>query len=605
MFLGLSFVTAILAALFAAIYPLFGISNQARDRYSRVANRSFVPAIIAAILAFIATMVYFVFGLPVFDHLVHYFTLGLIAAISAFLPSFVYSWATDESETGGYAITTVIILAALIANSVATPFLFFQPGFCDQVGTQKMVSLLKIKDGEGDIHPTDLSSIIRVSPENALLKARRSLPSGANLGSYLEFNRAYLQEVAGHYYYVVDLKVKDWRAYETNGAVIPGFILVDAMNNEAEAEFRAGYSIKYSPNMDELKFLNDQDLDRYVYFNFILNNPGFRVMDLDGMELDDSLTPYYTGTVLKTVVGWQGKDVAGVITVNAQTGEIQYYELGNIPEWVDRVYPLEWGYTMLNNWWGPYAYYQVCQFQGKSNQREVDAANDVITSNGLEFQYTMTSPNSDQSITEIIYMDPRTGDLTKYPASGSTVIGVDNLIDEASRKLTAEGYEPVECELQFILGRKVWYCILNGRGAGDNTSSGSHNGFAFVQDTNTEEGTKVIIEATLEEAYRQLQRQIATEGGDVTDIANSTNVMQFVGVITHKGLPAGDNQPYVIIVQLDGTTTQVVFAVPTTSWNASVAQVGDSVTVTAYVEDGSSYFTATHFMINGLVDLDK
>ncbi|MBI4065176.1 hypothetical protein HY409_02310 [Candidatus Gottesmanbacteria bacterium] len=587
------------AAGAAAAAGLFELFN---GRFKHPVSAGFITGVLTFIVN--AGIVYF--GMPPFTHWlaagypILFFVDLAIAAVIVVIDSAVTYEEHRADGSGGYVAAGTFVVFLVVWGMVAavTP-----PGaFCDNPGYQRMVALINVADSDAAFPDTNLDSLVRVAPETAMLKASRAIGGDANIGSYLEVNNPYLQKVQGRWVYVVDLKVKDWRAFETKGAVVPGYIVVSATDPQAEAEFRTGYAIRYAPDARW-----DQDLDRHAYLGFLLGSP-YRVMDLRGMEVDEEWNPHYTGTLLRHEVGFEGKVVVGMLDVNPQSGEMAMYTVGEVPEWIDRIWPLELVKSYAG-WWGSYIDHRACELQGAAGQRAIDNTNDVVTSAGLEFQVTMTSVGTDQSLTEILYVEPRTGIATRYKLTGATIQAIDNLVDEASREITAEGYEPVECELQVLLGRQVWYCVLTGRGGGEDLSSGSYAGVAFVQVKFTSDNTKVIIAETLEEAYAQLQRQIATESSDDPTLREAQEKIQVEGVIERKasigqdGFDTTGGGAFLFLIKADDGKTYYCLA-PTASWNAALAREGDRVTITAFQELDKSYLTVIDIAIVGAPDFD-
>jgi hypothetical protein len=275
--------------------------------------------------------------------------------------------------------------------------------------------------------------------------------------------------------------------------------------------------------------------------------------------------------------------------VDPQSGEIVRYGLEDRPEWIDRIWSLSLAEEYVG-WWGSYHDHDACQFEGTAGMRKIDRVNDVVTSEGLAFQITMTSVGSDQSLTEVIYFEPLTGRAIKYPITGATVAAVDNLVDEVSRETTAEGYEPVDCELQVLLGQQVWYCILNGRGGGADESSGSYAGVGFVQASQTSDNTKVIIDETLQGAYAQLRRQIAQESTDDPTLSGTQDLLeQYSGLVDRKILyETTEGESYYFFSVVNGARIYY-FQVGADDFGASWMVTGDRVTVTAFPVEGNDF----------------
>ena len=359
---------------------------------------------------------------------------------------------------------------------------------------------------------------------------------------------------------------------------MPGYIWVNAEDPFAEAELRLGANMHYVP---DARFNND--LGRHVYLNYELEND-WLIDDLT-LEIADDGTPYYTASLLERTVGWRGQDVIGVMTVDPATGIISEYLLkdGPAPEWIDRIYSLDW-VQKYAGWWATHHQYDVCQFQGTAGQKEIDRVNDVIREEGLVYQVTLTSVGADQSLTDIIYVNPRTGEATRHALSGSTLEGVESLISEAA----FNRFTPEECELHQIIGEPTWYCVLNGKGG----KGGSYAGVAFVQARYSSEYTKVIRNETLIGGYEELKRQIVAEHPDRADLEEEQHTtITWRGTLDRKTEWNGD---YLISIigtppDTDVEPTMRWFIVDGGNGQAAFAQIGDNVELEATVIEGSIY----------------
>ena len=90
--------------------------------------------------------------------------------------------------------------------------------------------------------------------------------------------------------------------------------------------------IKYSPS--EYFF---RDIDRYLRFKY----PTKMFTDVN-FEVNEEGEPYWVATVVTKKVGlFGGEDAIGAVLVNAVTGESTYYDVADVPQWVDRVYTAE------------------------------------------------------------------------------------------------------------------------------------------------------------------------------------------------------------------------------------------------------------------------
>ena len=109
---------------------------------------------------------------------------------------------------------------------------------------------------------------------------------------------------------------------------IPAYMVIDMVTQEVTVK-RLEEGIRYSPS--EYFF---RDIDRYLRFKY----PTKMFTDVN-FEVNEEGEPYWVATVVTRKVGlFGGEDAVGAVLVNAVTGESTYYDVADVPQWVDRVY---------------------------------------------------------------------------------------------------------------------------------------------------------------------------------------------------------------------------------------------------------------------------
>ncbi|NCT55963.1 hypothetical protein GW755_03925 [bacterium] len=559
----------IYAVVAGAVSAIFGaVCNlSARENFAAPA------AIFSGLITFVVSLLIIFIGQPYFTHWADttggYVLLGATALVVA---SAVTAYGSDSGANAkAWGITLAFGAVLLVGNLAIVP-----PVMCVDSQIRGKADIWKVVGASQEFHDTDLDSLLRVTPENAVAKAKDKMPS--DMGSYLEIGTAHLQLVNKHPYYIVDLKIRDgqWRGFLNRGGVVPGYLVVDALNKDAEAEFRGGYAMKY---VDSPRMFYEFELDRYFYLNWVVNS-GMIWEDLGTLEVDDNWQPFYTATGLKHVVGYTGNEVVGTAVIDPQTGDITYYELEEVPEWIDII----WTRDIIRdyaNWWGEFhAAEAICSLWNSAGRRDVDKVNDVFAGDDeLWWQVTFTSKGNDSTVTEIVYVNPKTGESLRYDVSESglkNISAIDDLMDTASKRLSTEGFEPEQVEIQNIFGEPVYYGILNGRGGNNGESSGAYSGVSFVRVKDANNESAVIVASNLEDAYRQLQQAISNDRSDDPTLSGQTNTLQIEGTVTHKSVWEDRFQ-----IRVDDTSGGAWYILTPTSDDAgSYVQVGQEVSVT-------------------------
>ena len=201
---------------------------------------------------------------------------------------------------------------------------------------------------------------------------------------------------------------------------IPAYMVVDMVTQDVDV-VRLEEGIKYSPS----EYFN-RDLIRYLRFHYptaIFENINF--------EIDEEGTPYWVASVVKKRIGlFNGDDVQGVVLLNAVTGESVYYEVKDVPTWVDRVYSA----GLVVEQYNYYGRYHNGFFNSLFTQSDCTTATtgyNYIAMNDDVYLYTgITSISGDRGNIGFILVNQRTKDARYYSCAGA---------EEYSAMSSAEG----------------------------------------------------------------------------------------------------------------------------------------------------------------------
>lgn len=283
-----------------------------------------------------------------------------------------------------------------------------------------------------DIAPVDIEHMISVDAALARKIAETKLGQMPALGSRVEIGEMSIQNLTGEFtindgenkphhlsfnneqVWVAPLEHRSfwkWNKFRTT----PGYILVSAIDRQKV------YFVNHLDGKDvQLKYLNSScfgsNLLRYVrnhgFVNAILADSDF--------ELDNHGRPHMIYTILEPQVGLRGMVPVGVIVLDAQTGEINAYELNNAPEWIDIIVPEELVEKTIN-WWGEYHQgYWNSVFAQDSVQIATHGTTNLYNE-GKTYWYTgIQSAGKDQSTSGFMMIDSRTMKAKLYPKAGIT-----------------------------------------------------------------------------------------------------------------------------------------------------------------------------------------
>ena len=323
-------------------------------------------------------------------------------------------------------------------------------------------------------------NMVIVSPDIATTKASQAMATGIagqrNYSTYLQLGPATLQYVDSRMWYVFPLEFDGAGNKARLHGIVPGYIMVSAEDPDAiPVEHYDGlYSMIISLGGGQ-----GSEPDRWAYSHgysgYLLDDPT--------LEINDQGLPFYTVTLLRPRVGWTFGAPVGVLVINAHTGQINRYALGEVPYWVDRVYSQQMAMTIAN-WYGEYS---QAGFQGigSSNANRFRVSGDpVMVYTGAShpvWRMLLTSYNNDNSVSEIVEMNAATGAMRIYtpqlPMSieAPVIQAFDNASGVGATLVKADHYQAVDLTLHVIYGHLTWMATYEPQG-----SNPSFVGIGFI-----------------------------------------------------------------------------------------------------------------------------
>ena len=368
-----------------------------------------------------------------------------------------------------FPIGTILIF--LFYNWVSTSAFFHAADYANLIG--KISDNQTIKHWSQEIEPIDPTHIRLVPEETAIILARTSLNQNAtsstqtSVGSQFNLDEEHitLQKVKDKLVYVIPLDHRSFSTY-TSVKEIPGYVIIDAENPQAQPKYVDKYAMKYSP---ESYF--QHNLERHLYTNGYSD----KILTDYSFELDDNGEPYWVVTVCKPSIGWSGIVVEGVVIVDPKDGKMQFKSTKEVPEWVDRVYPSNLVKDYLS-YYGEYSGGWWNGFWANLNVKNPEAVTLNYGSDGKCYYVTpMTSANNkDASMTDLMYTDTKTGITKRYIVGGTTE---DNLIEAVTTKLAYQHLHGEHIIYENVYGKMTGIVSVLGE-------DGSYRGAAFIDATN-------------------------------------------------------------------------------------------------------------------------
>ncbi|MBQ7542380.1 MAG: tripartite tricarboxylate transporter TctB family protein [Clostridia bacterium] len=244
-----------------------------------------------------------------------------------------------------------------------------------------------------------------------------------------------------------------WIGNVKNG--LPGYILVDTANEkrefcELEEPIRYSLSDHFGRHVKRVV--------RFAYPTYMFDNPS--------VEIDDDGRPFWIVPRLDKTIGmFGGRDVVGIVLVNAVTGECTYHTMDEVRnskslQWIDRVYAddlilEQFKYYGLyeKGFWNALVFWTGCV-------KSTDGCNYIALDDDVWLYTGVTSLRSDdESIAAFVLVNQRTKETRYYDGiSGSTEIAAANAAKErASEKV---GYTPSFPLLLNIGGSPTYFLVI-------------------------------------------------------------------------------------------------------------------------------------------------
>ena len=297
----------------------------------------------------------------------------------------------------------LLVIVALVGN-LAGNVLFRARDYAE---------LLTIEQGDfaSEVQEVSWEQIPKLDSNSASALANKKMGELSDLVSQFEVNTNTVQinyqdrPVRASYLDYGDF-IKWFRNREEG---IPAYLLIDMVTQEVSVN-RLEEGMKYSPSE-----LFNRNIYRHLRFSYPT-----KMFYAVNFEVDDEGTPYWCASVVSKTIGlFGGTDITGAVLVNAVTGEHSYYDLADVPTWVDRV-------CSANLIMEQYDYHGLYQggfwnsILGQSGCTETTSGYNYIAMEDDVWVYTgITSVAGDESNLGFILVNQRTKEARYYPCAGA------------------------------------------------------------------------------------------------------------------------------------------------------------------------------------------
>lgn len=380
-------------------------------------------------------------------------------------------------------------------------------------------TLLDVQSGDfaADIHEVNYDQIPILDSASAARLAEREMGNMVDMVSQYEVSPYFNQiNYQGKPVRVTPLQYGDLIKWLTNRSTgIPAYISIDMTTQDVDL-IKLEEGIKISP-FEHF----GRNLNRYLRFRY----PTAMIRSYN-FEINEEGVPYWVCAVEDKTIGlFGGTDIKGAVIINAITGEHQYYPVGDVPSWVDKVYDAE---LLIEQ----YDYYGTLQngflnsiFGQRGCLMSTEGYNYIALDDDVWLYTGVTSIGGDQSNVGFVLINSRTKETKYYQISGAKETSAMSSAEGQVQHLSYEATFPI---LLNIANEPTYFLSLK-----DN--AGLVKKYAMV---NIEKYQIVAIGDTVaecERAYRSLMEGNGIETADISKAQKITGTITLLRDIVSDG----------------------------------------------------------------------
>lgn len=426
-------------------------------------------------------------------------------------------------------------------------------------------------DFTNDIKEVNFSKIPILDKDSAAKLSERKMGSMVDMVSQYEVSGYFNQiNYQGKPVRVTPLEYASSIKWLTNrNTGIPAYIKIDMTTQDVEL-VKLSEGIKYSPS----EYFG-RDLYRYLRFKY----PTYMFRSFN-FEIDDNGNTFWVCPVEEKSIGlFGGTDIKGAVLLNAVTGEHQYFDISQIPQWIDKVYDAELIIDQYD-YHGLLVNGYINSIFGQKGCLQTTEGYNYIALNDDVWVYTgVTSILGDESNVGFVLVNQRTKETKYYQISGAKEVSA---MSSAEGQVQHLGYTATFPLLLNVSGEPTYFLALK-------DGAGLVKKYAMV---NIEKYQIVAIGDSVSECEKNYKSLMQSNG---IETVNSSDILKTQGKISAiKEVVIDGNTVFYISLENSNELFEVVV-----KNNLSVLKknIGDSISIeyTKTLVDG----------INSTVSLDN
>lgn len=312
-----------------------------------------------------------------------------------------------------------------------------------------------------------------------------------------------------------------WFSNKNEG--IPYYVSIDMATQETNLiSLKEG--MKYSPSEYFAR-----DLKRHIRFAYPT-----KMFENLSFEIDDNGHPYWVMSYYTYTIGIVGgKDIEGIILVDAVTGEMTDYSVSEIPQWIDLAYSPELLIEQADNWGSLENGFLNSVFVQKGVVVTTEGYNYVAVDDDVWLYTGITSVAGDESNIGFILINMRTKQAKTYMINGAEEYSA---MESAEGQIQEKGYVATFPILLNVADRPTYFISLK-----DNAGLVKQYAFVSVADYQ-----KVGVASTIADADAAYRNALGISGPE-----NSGETSDYSGEIVEIATAVKDgNTLYYLIVKV-------------------------------------------------------
>lgn len=456
-----------------------------------------------------------------------------------------YVYYEEKSENNGGKVDKWVKIAVISIVSFIAAMLLVTLFTSTKIFRSKSYhELLEVtpSDFETDIKELSFDQIPAVDKDTAEKFGNRAVGEVRELVSQFNVSDYYSQiNYRGKPYRVTPLEYAGFFKWFANkDAGIPYYITVDMTTTNDSNDEKNGTELikladgmKYSPSEYFAR-----DLKRHIRFKYPT-----KMFENLSFEIDDNGDPYWVMSYYKYNIGlFGGKDIAGVILVNAVTGEMQDCPINeSVPQWIDQAYSADLLIAQADNW-GTYKNGYINSLFAQKDVVVTTEGYNYIALNDDVWLYTgITSVVSDESNIGFILINMRTKEARTYMINGAEEYSA---MKSAQGQIQEKNYTATFPILMNVADIPTYFMSLK-----DN--AGLVKAYAFVA---VAEYHKVGVGDSIGKAKEEYLKLLGVNENNNNDATNPDDIENVSGVIEAiaTAVVNGDSVYYIKLQGNDG-----------------------------------------------------